>query len=104
MEIRAASLNMPKPKNHTDKRNTSQKKNISAIEKELDQQHLSEADKELLHAALKIKRQEMGEIIRYKTTGAILRSKIRWYNEGKRNTNSSQFGEAPLQFQNYERS
>ena len=28
----------------------------------------------------------MDEIIRYKTAGAILRSKIRWYNEGERNT------------------
>ena len=28
----------------------------------------------------------MEEIIRYKTTGAISRSKIKWYNEGKRNT------------------
>ena len=29
----------------------------------------------------------MEEIIRYKTAGAILRSKIKWYNEGERNTN-----------------
>ena len=28
----------------------------------------------------------MEEIIRYKTAGAILRSKIKWYNEGERNT------------------
>ena len=43
-------LNMPKPKNHTiDKRNTF----ISAIDKELDQQHLYGADKESLHVALK---------------------------------------------------
>ena len=52
----------------------------------IDQQHLSEADKESLHVALKIKRQEMEEIIRYKTAGAILISKLRWYNEGERNT------------------
>ena len=28
----------------------------------------------------------MEEIIRYKTAGAILISKLRWYNEGERNT------------------
>ena len=28
----------------------------------------------------------MEEVIRYKTAGAILRSKIKFYNEGKRNT------------------
>ena len=28
----------------------------------------------------------MEEIIRYKTAGAILRSKIKWYNDGERNT------------------
>jgi len=48
-----------------------EEKDISAIERELDQQHLSEV-------ALEVKRQEMEEIIRYKTAGAILRSKIRW--------------------------
>jgi len=51
-------------------------KDISAIE--LDQQHLSEVAKESLQVALEIKRQEMEEIIRNKTAGAILRSKIRW--------------------------
>ena len=60
-------------------------KDISAIKKELDWQHISEADKESLHFSLKVKRQEMEEIIRYKMAGAILRSKIRWYNEGERN-------------------
>ena len=50
-------------------------------------QQLSEADKESLHVALQIKRQEMEEIIRYKTAGDILISKIKWYNEGERNTN-----------------
>ena len=28
----------------------------------------------------------MEEIICYKTAGAILRSKIKWFNEGERNT------------------
>ena len=87
MEIRAASIKYAKAKkSHTRHREYILEKDISAIEKELDQQHLSEADKESLHVTLKIKRQEMEEIIRYKTAGAILRSKIKWYNEGERNT------------------
>ena len=90
MEIRAASIKYAKPKNHTHDKikgiHWFLEKGISAIEKELDQQHLSEADKESFHVALKIKRQEMEEIIRYKTAGAILRSTIKWYNEGERNT------------------
>ena len=87
MEIRAASIKYANAKkSHTRQKEYILEKDISAIEKVLDQQHLSEADKESLHVALKIKRQEMEEIIRYKTTGAILRSKIKWYNEGERNT------------------
>ena len=85
MEIRAASIKYAKAKkSHTRQKEHILEKDISAIEKELDQQHLSESDKESLHVALKIKRQEMKEIIRYKTTGAILRSKMKWYNEGER--------------------
>ena len=87
MEIRAASIKYAKAKkSHLRQKEYILEKDISAIEKELDQQQLSEADKESLHVALKIKRQEMEEIIRYKTAGAVLRSKIRWYNEGERNT------------------
>ena len=82
MEIRAASTKYAKAKkSHTRQKEYILGKDISAIEKELDQQHLSDADKESLHVTLKIKRQEMEEIIRYKTAGAILRSKIKWYNE-----------------------
>ena len=87
-EIRAASIKYAKAKkSHTRQKEHILEKDITAIEKELDQQHLSEADKESRHVALQIKRQEMEEIIRYKTAGAILRSKIKWYNEGERNTN-----------------
>ena len=63
-------LNMPKPKkSHSRQKKYVLEKNISAIEKELDQPHFPEADKESLHVALKIKRQEMEEIIRYRTAG-----------------------------------
>ena len=89
MEVRAASIKYAKAKkSHSRQKEYVLEKDISAIEKELEQPHFSEADKESLHVALKIKRQEMEEIIRYRTAGdggGILRSKIRWYNEGKIN-------------------
>ena len=84
-KLELLQFNMPKPKNHIhNKRPYTLEKDISAIKKELDQQHLSESDKDSLHVVLKLKRQEMEEIILYKTAGAILRSKIKWYNEGER--------------------
>ena len=87
MEIRAASIKYAKAKKSLSQRKECLlEKDIAAIVKELDQEHLPEEDKESLLVALKIKRQEMEEIIRYKTAGAILRSKIKWYNDGERNT------------------
>ena len=35
---------------------------------------------------MRIKKQQLEEIIGYKTQGAIMRSKVNWYNEGERNT------------------
>ena len=65
MEIRDASIKYAKAKkSHTRQKEYILEKDISAIEKELDQQHLSEADKASLHVALKIKQHEMEEIIR----------------------------------------
>ena len=46
----------------------------------------SELHKEILQNELRIKKQQLGEIIGYKTQGAIKRSKVKWYNEGERNT------------------
>ena len=72
MEIRAASIKYAKAKkSHSRRKKYIVEKDISAIEKEVDQQHLSETDKGSLYVASKIKRQEMEEIIRYKTAGAI---------------------------------
>ena len=70
MEVRAASIKYAKAKkSHSRQKEYVLEKDISAIEKELEQPHFSEADKESLHVALKIKRQEMEEIIRYRTAG-----------------------------------
>ena len=42
--------------------------------------------KENIRTELRIKKQQIEEIIAYKTQGAILRSKKKWYNEGEKNT------------------
>ena len=58
MRIRAASIKYAKAKKwHSRQKEYILEKDISAIEKEPDQQHLSEADKESLPEALEIKRQ-----------------------------------------------
>ena len=41
---------------------------------------------ENIRTELRIKKQQIGEIIAYKTQVAILRSKVKWYNEGEKNT------------------
>ena len=87
MEIRAASIKYAKAKkSRSRQKECILEREISALEKELDQHNLLEADRESLHGELRIKKQQMEEIIRYKTEGAILRSKIKWYNEGEKNT------------------
>ena len=42
-------------------------------------------DKEVLAEQLRVKKIELENIIEYKTKGAIIRSKARWYNEGEKN-------------------
>ena len=36
--------------------------------------------------ALETKKQQLETLVEYKTKGAIIRSKSRWYNEGEKNT------------------
>ena len=48
--------------------------------------NLSETDEKTLHTELRIKKQQLEEIIGYKTQQAILRSKVKWYNDSERNT------------------
>jgi len=56
--VRGATIKYVKAKkSHSIQKKYILVKYISAIEKELDQQHLSEAEKESLHVALKLKRQ-----------------------------------------------
>lgn len=42
-------------------------------------------DRGVLEEQLRLKKNELENIIEYKTKGAIIRSKTRWYNEGEKN-------------------
>ena len=78
---------MPKRESHaSNRRNIFIEKEVLALEKKLEENNISEPHKEILHTELRIKKQQLEEIIGYKTQGAIIRSKVKWYNEGERNT------------------
>ena len=94
MEIRSASICYATSK----KRRLKHKENlleeeVSALEKTLDDRNISDNVRECIQTELRMKKQQIEDIIAYKTQGAILRSKVRWYNEGEKNKIFSQYGE-----------
>ena len=56
---------------------------IATLEREFES--FSNNDKEALAEQIRLKKMELENIIEYKTKGAIIRSKARWYNEGEKN-------------------
>ena len=56
---------------------------IAALERQFESS--TNNDKEALGEQLRVKKIELENIIEYKTKGAIIRSKARWYNEGEKN-------------------
>ena len=61
--------------------------NIALLENELEQPSASELQKKTnIKEQLEICKSELEEIIMRRTQGAILRCKIKWYNEGEKNT------------------
>ena len=58
---------------------------ISRLEKEFDNS-TSDTQNSNLVEQLNEKRSELEKIIKFRTKGAILRSKIKWFNEGENNT------------------
>ena len=87
LKVREKSLSFASAK----KRNTVHKERnledkIASLEKELEQPFISEIQKTNIKEQLEICKSEMEEIIMQRTQGAILRCKIKWYNEGEKNT------------------
>ena len=79
MKVREKSISFAAAKNYkTKSRENIIYKEITRLEKELDENTArSEAEKSLLQSKLDNLRNEMGEIIEYRTKGAILRSRTR---------------------------
>lgn len=87
MKIRANSIIYAKRQKSRFKQNEAiLEQEISALEKRSEENSLSDEDKQPILAELRTKRQQMEQMIHYKTQGAILRCKTRWYNDGERNT------------------
>ena len=87
MQIRATSTIMLKRKSHASKQKEYLlEKEVLALERKLEENNPSEPHREIMQTELRIKKQQLEEIIGSKTQGAIIRSKVKWYNEGERNT------------------
>ena len=56
------------------------------LEKSIEQNELSNHEKDKLIDELNTKKKELEQFVQYKTKGSIIRSKARWYNEGKQNS------------------
>ena len=59
---------------------------IATLEKELDLPSITTQYKNILIEKLELYRKELEEFVRWRTQGAILRCKARWYNEGEKNS------------------
>ena len=87
MQIRATSIQYAKEKkSRLKQKEYFLEKEVLALERKLEENNSSEPHKEILLTELRIKKQQLEEIIGYRTQGAIIRSKVKWYNEGERNT------------------
>ena len=86
MQIRATSIQYAKEKKSRLKQEYFLEKEVLALERKLEENNPSEPHKGILLTELRIKKQQLEEIIGYKTQGAIIRSKVKWYYEGERNT------------------
>ena len=57
---------------------------IAYLEKRLDEDNLSETERNQILDELAARKIQREEISIHKTKGAIIRSKARWYNEGEK--------------------
>ena len=85
MQIRATSIQYAKEKkSRLKQKEYLLEKEILALERKLEENNPLEPHKEILQTELRIKKQQLEEIIGYKTQGAIIRSKVKWYKGGKK--------------------
>ena len=58
---------------------------IASLEKTLDEENISETEKNQILDELAARKLQREEMAIHKTKGAIIRSKARWFNEGGKN-------------------
>ena len=87
MKIREASLRYAAArKRRLENRENRLEEEFLVLENKLDERNVSNKERQNIRTELRIKKLQLEEIIAYKTQGAILRSKVKWYNEGEKNT------------------
>ena len=86
MQIRASSIKYAKQQKAKQKRTEKTlETEILMLERKLED-NISETEKREIRTKLEIKKQSLDQWITYKTQGSIIRSRIRWYNEGEKNS------------------
>ena len=87
LQIRSSSLHYAKKKKAKMKsQETSLEVDILALQRKLEENNFSETEKTDILNELDVKILQKEEISKLKIQGTIIRSKSRWYNEGKKNT------------------
>ena len=87
MKVREKSISYAAPKNAaTKKREIQLERDIAALEKLLDAANCTDPLHDIAAERIRILKGELEKILEYRTKGAIIRSKSRWYNEGEKNS------------------
>ena len=89
LKVREKSLHYAKAKkNMIKQRELELEEKIAKLEEKIDNLHVDNQDTQCLHLEQQLDEQksELERIIEFRTKGAILRSKTKWYNEGEKNT------------------
>ena len=87
MKIRSSSLCYARQKKNkmSSKENYLEEK-ITYLQKRLDEANVTAMEKQQITEEIGIINSQRDEISKYKTKGAIIRSRARWYNDGEKNT------------------
>jgi len=83
LKTRDASMKYSKVKKKRKNEETNIESALSALEGQLEQ---DVNHKDVLEEQIRCKKNELENIIQYKTKRAIIRCKARWYNEGEKNS------------------
>ena len=90
MQIRSKSIQYPKHKRGKMKlTETNLESVITSLQRKLEGNDLSETNKTTIYNELEVKKLHLENVAQRQTQGAMIRSKARWHNEGKKTRNTS---------------